>query len=1074
MLTVNGSNFASAAQVLWNGAARSTSFVSSSQVTAQISAADVATAGNPTVAVQSGSTTSTSVAFTISALPAPTVTSLSPSSALVGSGALTLTVNGTNFVSGSQVLWNSGTRATTFVSATQLTAQITAADIASAGSALVSVQNAGSTSGTGVFNVNNPVPMLASATPSTILTGAGGVVLTLNGSGFLSNSVVNVNGGGRPATLVSPTQLTAQLTAADTATTGTLGVTVTNAGPGGGTTASVNVTVQNPAPVLSSLSPATAQVGGAAFLLGANGSGFVQGSQILWNGTARATAFVSSTQLTAQITAADVASAGSATVTVLTPSPGGGSSAGLAFSIGNPLPVLAAIAPTNVVAGGSAFPLTVTGSGFVASSSVLVNGSARATTFISSGGLSAQVTATDIASAGSASITVTTPGPGGGTSGTQNLVIQQSANPVPVLSGLTPGTTDAGSPAFVVTLSGSNFVQGSTVLWNGSPRPTTFLTSSNLTAQISAADVATVGSANVAVASPTPGGGTSNVLTFNIPAPPNPLPALASLSPASAGANSGAFTLTVNGSAFVSGSQVLWNGSARVTTFVSNTQLRASILASDIATQGSVPVTVTSPSPGGGTSNSLPFSVGPQVNAIPVITSLTPPSAAITTSSLTIAINGTGFLSNSSVQLNGYTAYGSYTYVNSGQINLTLSSSFMGTVQTLPITVTNPAPGGGISLPVPFNVTAPVNPKLDMITVNINANDLAWDAVHQTFYASTPSTGKPAGNSIVPISTTGVLGTPVYAGSEPNTLGISDDDSKLYTMLTGSLSIQRFNLPSLSNDITISIQQTPVSSFGPYKPLGLAVAPGAANTVAVLRGDPVFGDGNAIIYDDANPRALAQKQSTYGFPSIKDSLVWGKDATKLYEAGQTFNYLSVLTVDSSGIESQTNYNNAYSAYGSGIHFDSGTGYVYDNQGHVTDPATGLPIGVFSASGVMTTDSNLNVAYFVGSSSPFGSNYTLAAFDLRHFTPIATTTLYGITGVPTRLIRFGANGLALVTGPSVYYPSQGSSQVYLLSGPFVTKPSVIPNPMEGGVAMPQNMWDIAPVGWLPASIAVPNR
>ena len=74
---------------------------------------------------------------------APTLTSLSPSSAAAGGPAFTLTVNGSNFVSGSVVRWNGADRTTTFVSATQLTAAIPAADIAAAGSASVTVQNPG-------------------------------------------------------------------------------------------------------------------------------------------------------------------------------------------------------------------------------------------------------------------------------------------------------------------------------------------------------------------------------------------------------------------------------------------------------------------------------------------------------------------------------------------------------------------------------------------------------------------------------------------------------------------------------------------------------------------------------------------------------------------------------------------------------------------------------------------------------------------------------------------------------------------------------------------------------------------
>src|SRR5439155_17781808 len=78
------------------------------------------------------------------------------------------------------------------------------------------------------------------------------------------------------------------------------------------TSAPVTVTVANPSPtpVLTTLAPSSATVGGAAFTLTVTGSGFVPASTVRWNGAARTTTFVSATQLTAAIPAADLASQG--------------------------------------------------------------------------------------------------------------------------------------------------------------------------------------------------------------------------------------------------------------------------------------------------------------------------------------------------------------------------------------------------------------------------------------------------------------------------------------------------------------------------------------------------------------------------------------------------------------------------------------------------------------------------------------------------------------------------------------------------------------------------------------------
>jgi glucose/arabinose dehydrogenase len=93
------------------------------------------------------------------------------------------------------------------------------------------------------------------------------------------------------------------------------------------------------------------------------------------------------------------------------------------------------------------------------------------------------------------------------------------------------------------------------------------------------------------------------------PTPSNPVPSISALSPSTAAAGSAAFTLNVTGQGFVSASTVQWNGASRTTTFVSATQLQAAIPASDVAAAGTASVSVSSPSPGGGTSNATSFTI---------------------------------------------------------------------------------------------------------------------------------------------------------------------------------------------------------------------------------------------------------------------------------------------------------------------------------------------------------------------------------------------------------------------------------------------------------------------------------
>lgn len=123
------------------------------------------------------------------AVTLPALTSLSPSSKVAGTGAFTLTVNGANFVNGtSTVRWNGSNRTTTFVSATQLTAAITAADITSSGTANITVAN-----GSGVSNSLPFVIDLAGVPAITLSTGSLPAFSTVTGTAS-TTTTYTVNG----------------------------------------------------------------------------------------------------------------------------------------------------------------------------------------------------------------------------------------------------------------------------------------------------------------------------------------------------------------------------------------------------------------------------------------------------------------------------------------------------------------------------------------------------------------------------------------------------------------------------------------------------------------------------------------------------------------------------------------------------------------------------------------------------------------------------------------------------------------------------------------------------------------
>jgi hypothetical protein len=93
------------------------------------------------------------------------------------------------------------------------------------------------------------------------------------------------------------------------------------------------------------------------------------------------------------------------------------------------------------------------------------------------------------------------------------------SNPVPTLTSVSPASIQAGSPTTTITAAGSNFLPSSTVMWNGSAFPTSYTSSTAITAQVSAADLQAEGSATVKVVNPPPGGGWSEGVTLMIGAP---------------------------------------------------------------------------------------------------------------------------------------------------------------------------------------------------------------------------------------------------------------------------------------------------------------------------------------------------------------------------------------------------------------------------------------------------------------------------------------------------------------------------------------------------------------------------
>jgi hypothetical protein len=96
------------------------------------------------------------------------------------------------------------------------------------------------------------------------------------------------------------------------------------------------------------------------------------------------------------------------------------------------------------------------------------------------------------------------------------LPLSETSNPVPTLGSVWPSSALAGGPNLVLAVTGTDFVPGSAVRWNGSERATTFVSPTSLVAYLPASDLAAAGAAEITVASPAPGGGLSGAAAFTV------------------------------------------------------------------------------------------------------------------------------------------------------------------------------------------------------------------------------------------------------------------------------------------------------------------------------------------------------------------------------------------------------------------------------------------------------------------------------------------------------------------------------------------------------------------------------
>jgi hypothetical protein len=559
-VTITGTNFGATqgtSTVSFNGTAATPTSWSTASIAIPVPTG--ATTGNVVVTV--GGIASNGVTFTVT-VPPPSITSLNPTSGLVGAS---VTIMGTNFGASqgtSTVKFNGTTASPTSWSATSIAVPVPSG--ATTGNVVVTV---GGASSNGVnFTVLVP-PSLTSLTPNSATVGTSVTIAGANFGASQGTSTVTFNG-----TTASPTSWSATSIAVPVptgATTGNVVVTV-----GGLASNGLNFTVVVP-PSITSLTPNSGTVGTSVTIAGAN-FGATQGtSTVTFNGIAATPTSWSATSIAAPVP--NGATTGNVVVTV-----NGVASNGVTFTVTSPGPTLTSLGLTQGPVGAT---VTITGTNFGATqgtSAVTFNGTAGTPSTWSATSIDVPVPAG--ATTGNVVVTV---------GGVASNGLPFTVTPPPNISSISPVSGPIGA---VVTINGTNFgptvgTRVSGVTFNGVAARTNSWSDTQILVPVPAG--ATTGNVVVSIS-----GVASNGVLFTITA----APAITTVSPTGGPVGT---SVTVSGSNFGSSqgtSTITFNGTTATPTSWSTSSIVAPVPSG--ATTGNVVVSV-----GGVASNGVAFTV---------------------------------------------------------------------------------------------------------------------------------------------------------------------------------------------------------------------------------------------------------------------------------------------------------------------------------------------------------------------------------------------------------------------------------------------------------------------------------
>ena len=466
---------------------------------------------------------------------------IQPSAMPVGSTDTTAIVYGLNFDSTSQAFVGPTRLSTTLIDSSQLQIVIPAYMMVSASEYSIYVVTDNIATQPCPFVAFLDAPTLTSITsPGNIAEGNPGTVITLNGTGFLQDATVEINGlsSGIQVTVVNSTQILAYVPGSYLQQGGIYPVTVVNPYPANIQSNVQLLTVYYPAPGINAVVPASLvaelELGAAPVNLEIQGYGFTRGAVVLFNGKTMATtycetdAYCLATQIYAIVPASELQNSGFAEIEVQNPTPTLGTSQSVTVPIYGLEPSITSVLPGSAtlldMPGKYIVPIVVSGINFGPQTLVMAFPANGAPTnfgspdkILSSTQLTLNLEIDDYASSlGDWIIQVMNPQPGGGMS--DQAIFTLTAGTYagnPFIISMNPTIVSAGGPAFTLTINGTNLESGAQVQFNMAMLNTTFVSDMQLTVNVPAYLIQRAGSVPICVINPDTGGA-SNRLYLDI------------------------------------------------------------------------------------------------------------------------------------------------------------------------------------------------------------------------------------------------------------------------------------------------------------------------------------------------------------------------------------------------------------------------------------------------------------------------------------------------------------------------------------------------------------------------------